>query len=486
MSSRQLTATTATSLSSVSPVSEATRHQRAIAIVAAMNADMALTECYSRLQHLKASDVLDTLEEFATEWLPLIPPSAHRTTLLAQIRRVTGKLGYLPRDVDAIIAAHTPADPRQPGSFDHSSILRFSDPQRIALEHQYFIDKWLPRGQVGEIIGGYGMLKTWLLLALLLSVAFGVPFFGRSVQRAPAFLLAYEGGSGIWLRVAAWLVHHNLLPPLFTRAELAEVVRGHFNVAEFPPTFVHGQFETGLRATIDSLGGACAIGIDTFGKAMGPDQSENDADDSHQIVAMLTRICGDSSTILFTRHTGHAATDRGRGSAAISQDVDFSFLIKGDRADAAAGRGVSAEPIKRRNDEYPPPLDFRLERVTFTLDGVEHQSAVVVQAEPNNSQSLRAQVFKFVMENPGSGTRDIYAAVVGSKPAVKAELDHLKMCGAVRVTPVGAKHTHSVAPGYSVQPNGAIVGAQDDFTSTDDGNVSLDDIASPAATEEAL
>jgi hypothetical protein len=122
-------------------------------------------------------------------------------------------------------------------------LLRMADARELDPRKKYLVDGMIPAGSVGELIAGWGCGKTWLLIELVMSVAFGVPFFGRHVMQGPVLYLAYEGRMGLWMRFAGWLVRRGYLPARYSMAELNTVLEGRVYVAAAPPGWItpHGK-----------------------------------------------------------------------------------------------------------------------------------------------------------------------------------------------------------------------------------------------------
>ncbi|MGC2744070.1 MAG: AAA family ATPase [Candidatus Angelobacter sp.] len=58
----------------------------------------------------------------------------------------------------------------------------------------YIIDRWLPQGSIGIVVGDSGLGKSPLLYQLAVCVAAGIPFLGRAVLKGTVVFLDFEYG----------------------------------------------------------------------------------------------------------------------------------------------------------------------------------------------------------------------------------------------------------------------------------------------------
>ncbi len=282
---------------------------------------------------------------------------------------------YLPNE-----AGHDPFIYDEAGN----ASLRANDLRRIDLNEQYLVPGLIPAGRVGAVIADYSLGKTWLLIDLGLSLAFGRPWFGRATQERPVVYVAAEGMRGIPKRMAGWLVTYGYLPPWLSLADMHEVLHDRFILSEHPVQLDHPAVEAGLINTMRQTGAGLLI-LDTLGKSLGSEQSENDNDTANAVTGMLSRIAEVADcTCIFAHHTGYQDKKRGRGASAWTQGLDFGFVIEGRASDFKDGNAVRLIPTKARDgEEWPPDLPFRLKPVPDLVfvapdgDTVAQSSAVI-------------------------------------------------------------------------------------------------------------
>ena len=210
------------------------------------------------------------------------------------------------------------------------------------------------------------MGKSWLALTMALCVAFGKPFFGHTVRTAcPVVYFATEGAYPLMLRCTGWLIHHGLLKPQHTPADLHAVLDGKLHVVANPLPFDHPQFEATWRGTVKQTGAGLVV-CDTLGKMLGCEQNENDSNAANGVTGMLSRLCHETNvTTLVLHHTGHGNKGRARGSSGWEQGCDLTFVVEGTRDDLKDGRPLT---LKERKPWRGGALDLRL---PFKLTPVE-------------------------------------------------------------------------------------------------------------------
>jgi hypothetical protein len=323
----------------------------------------------------------------------------------------------------------------------------------IDRESNPLVEGLIPSGSVGAVVGDYSVGKTWLLIDLGLSIAFGEPWLGRTTRPRPVIFIAAEGQRAMWNRIAAWLVQHGKLPREFSTAQLKNVLDGRFLLAAYPPKLDDPDLEPGLVDTVRELGVGLVI-FDTMGKSLGADQLEDSNDVANQVTGLLSRVTADTGcTVFFSHHSGHGDKTRARGASAWTQGVDFAYLIRGTAADFAAGQPVTLVPSKMRDEELPKPRGFKLAPVSLEIDGRLVASAVVVPAEVGPRLSLKARLFAYIEQNPGCGKGAVRGGVQGDNNSIDAALRDL-LKGAVENRAKGVRHEYHAVPGWRATPDG--------------------------------
>ncbi len=202
----------------------------------------------------------------------------------------------------------------------------------------------VPSDSIGMLFGGSGTFKTYLALDFALHVCHGLPWMGRRTRRGAVVYLAAEGGTGIWSRIYAWhraraldwrAAQLRVVPmPLDLRADAWKVTDA-VQAAGFTPELV----------VVDTLS-------QTFAG------EENSASD----MAAYLREIGTQfravwkCCVMLLHHSGHAATERPRGSSAIRANVDFLLGAFRDENEMIA----TLTCIKQKDGEQFSDATFRL------------------------------------------------------------------------------------------------------------------------------
>ena len=274
-----------------------------------------------------------------------------------------------------------------PFTYDDEGLprLKARDLRSLNLRTPYIVPGLIPAAAVGAVIADYSLGKTWLMVDLGLSVAFGQAWFGRPTQARPVVFAIAEGTHSFPKRLMGWLVAHHQLPTQVTPEHLHTVLNDRAIISEYPVRFDDPDVEAGLIRTIESAGAALLI-IDTLGKSLGAEQSEDKNDTANAVTGMLSRIAAATGcAVVFTHHTGYGDRSRGRGASAWTQGLDFAYIIDGSANDLMGGRSLRLKTIKMRDDQWPPVLPFRLkvlEEPIALSQGGEAQSVTSAVIEP--------------------------------------------------------------------------------------------------------
>lgn len=214
--------------------------------------------------------------------------------------------------VSLIQPAPEPA-PRNTGRL-RAAMLRRSELSRLP-EPVPLIEGVLYRNSVAVLSGKFGTYKTFVAVSWAASLATGVSWFGHRVpERVPVIYAAAEGAYGIRRRFDAWEHHHGvIIPDDLYLIPLAVRLNRPDDMIEL--------------ADIVAESGAQALVFDTLHTST-PGVDEND---SGQMGAVLDVLRGLQERFgvcsILPHHTGHAG-ERARGSSALEDDADTSFLIR--------------------------------------------------------------------------------------------------------------------------------------------------------------
>jgi hypothetical protein len=216
-----------------------------------------------------------------------------------------------------------------------ADVLAMEDPEHL-------IESMVPKNGMTVLYGPSGTFKSFVALDWALSVAAGIPWFGRQVQQAPVVYVAGEGVAGMKLRIQAWQLSHggadptehfHLLPNAVNLLDTDEMVR------------VAGA----LAGVNMELGQPCGLLIvDTMARALvGGD--ENSARDVGLFIANLDEIVRPLASLV----VHHSGKDGGveRGSSALRGAADS--MIKTERSEKDK-RNLTLKCAKSKDaEEFP-------------------------------------------------------------------------------------------------------------------------------------
>ena len=211
--------------------------------------------------------------------------------------------------------------------------------------------KWLvkniiPQDAMGMLFGASGTFKSFIAIDLALSVLHGEEWTKRKTVKGAVYYVAAEGGAGVSRRVDAW--HQGVDVP-----ENLYYCR--------TPLLLSSKQEIGaLRASIAALPEIpVLIIIDTLSQTFAGD--ENSSSDIATYLRMLNSElrAAFNCTVLVIHHTGHSATERPRGSSAITANVDF--LLGCYRSDPE-GMNARVDVTKQKDGDMVKGMYFDLDR----------------------------------------------------------------------------------------------------------------------------
>lgn len=205
--------------------------------------------------------------------------------------------------------------------------LPFLDP--LQLREQAHAASWIvkhvvPADSVGMMFGGSGSFKSFIALDLALHIAHGLPWLGRRTKQGAVVIVAAEGGAGMWGRIVAWHKARGL----------------HYEKAPIYVVPVAVDLKTGARRVVETAASKgvkpLLVVVDTFSQTyVGEENSANE-------VAAYFRAIGDGiravlqCAVMVVHHTGHAATERPRGSSVMLANLDWMLGVQRDEKEMMA------------------------------------------------------------------------------------------------------------------------------------------------------
>jgi putative DNA primase/helicase len=230
---------------------------------------------------------------------------------------------------------------------------------------QWRIKDVLPSHGTAVVFGPSGSGKSFLVLDMLQSLAFGHEWFGRRVKPCSVTYIALEGEAGLAGRVEAYRVQHGSSSP-----NIRYMVQ--------PFRLLDADDINELVQAIQAAGTGDVVVLDTLSRAT-PGSDENDSKAMGQIVAsakMLQDLIG--GLVLLIHHTGKDASRGMRGHSSLHAALDCAIEVK------RTGDNREWVLAKSKDGEDGASHSFKLEVVSMgnDSDGDAITSCVIV---PNQS-----------------------------------------------------------------------------------------------------
>lgn len=207
-----------------------------------------------------------------------------------------------------------------------------------------------------ELFGEPESCKSLLAIDWALSIASGKSWKGHAVSQGAVFYIAGEGHNGLARRFHAWSKANNT--PLENIPFYSSVGAG---------AFCSGESARQVKRAVSDISKKTGekpvlIVIDTLARNFGGG-NENSTEDMTQFISNIDQLRAEfNATVLLVHHTGHGASERGRGSSALKAAVDTEFSMK------KAGDGVVTLSCSKMKDAtYPDPMSFQVLPVDIGL-----------------------------------------------------------------------------------------------------------------------
>ena len=239
---------------------------------------------------------------------------------------------------------------------------------------KWLVKNLIPADSMGMIFGASGTFKSFLALDLCLSVANGKAWTNRKTDFGAVGYMAAEGGAGIYKRIVAW--QDGIPPP------------DNFHVCTVPLLLSAKEEIAALRQSIIALPEIPKlIVIDTLSQTFAGD--ENSSSDIASYLRMINSEIREpfGATVLVIHHSGHSASERPRGSSAITANVDF--LLGCFRSDPEA-LNARLEVTKQKDGDKVKGLYFDLERRVIGKDEENEEISSLVAVYHDAVASVRS------------------------------------------------------------------------------------------------
>jgi hypothetical protein len=178
---------------------------------------------------------------------------------------------------------------------------------------EWLVENLIPMMALAVIFGPPGAGKSFLAVAMALSIGSGFRLVGNSVQPGPVVYVAPEGGHGLGARVRAWKRHHGYA--------------GSANVY-FVPATVSLLDPSAVQELINAIRGIgpVAVFFDTLHRSI-PGGDENSSQDMGHAIALADRVKEELRTAVILVHHTNKGGQQERGSTALRGAADVMVSV---------------------------------------------------------------------------------------------------------------------------------------------------------------
>lgn len=233
-------------------------------------------------------------------------------------------------------------------------LLTLPELEDITKNVRWMVKSLIPADAMGMVFGASGTFKSFVALDLCLHVAHQMNWCGRKTSGGAVVYVAAEGGAGIYRRVRAWHQQHKLSNP------------DNFHVCITPLLLTEEDQVSTLRESISHLPHPpTLVVVDTLSQTFSGDENSS-TDISSYLRLLNTHLrAAFNATVIVVHHTGHVASERPRGSSAITANLDFLLGCFRPNADALAAQ---VEVIKQKDADKLNAQYFELAREVLEKD----------------------------------------------------------------------------------------------------------------------
>ena len=244
---------------------------------------------------------------------------------------------------DAKVTLGRISDARKLGS-GRVPLLGLDELRKQAHSVPWLIKGVMPASSIGMMFGASGTFKSFIALDACLHIAHGLPWMGHRTKQGDVLYLAAEGGMGLWPRIAAW-----------HRARRLDWAKTPLKVVPLALDLSEDSWKVVESAQVQGFSPKLVV-VDTLSQTFGGE--ENVANDVsayfREIGARFRQLWG--CAVLVVHHSGHAATERPRGSSAMLANVDFMYGVFRDEKEMMA----TVTCLKQKDGELFKDATFRV------------------------------------------------------------------------------------------------------------------------------
>ena len=285
---------------------------------------------------------------------------AHRPASEAELARWRSRYAEIPRMVagaerhkQRVDAAAEDVIP-VPAPATAGLLLTLTQLEEAAKSVRWCVKALIPADSMGILFGASGTFKSFLALDLCLHLAHDMSWCGRKTNAGGVVYVAAEGGAGISRRVSAW------------HKQNKRMLATNFAVCVTPLLLTVEERIVALRDAISALTfKPSLIVVDTLSQTFaGDENSASDISDYLRLINLHLRSTFGAS-VLVIHHTGHSASERPRGSSALTANVDYLLGVYRPDTD---GMSAQLEVLKQKDGDKLLAQHFDLTKIVLGRD----------------------------------------------------------------------------------------------------------------------
>lgn len=210
----------------------------------------------------------------------------------------------------------------------------------------WLIKDYIEDNSLISLFGKTGSYKSFLAINMATCIATKTEFHEKEVKKSgPVIYIAGEGYQGIFRRIRAWEIANKVSikdAPLFISKSAAALGSDEF--------MIHVEKE--LEEVSSKYGNIALIIVDTWARNFVG--NENSQEDTDRAIRSLDRLRSQyECSAIIVHHTGHAETERERGSSSLPAALDQSYKISKNQSGL-----IEMECKKMKDADIPEPIFF--------------------------------------------------------------------------------------------------------------------------------
>lgn len=231
---------------------------------------------------------------------------------------------------------------------------------------KYLLKPFFYTGSIGTFYGESGTYKSFFMLDVGLSVAFGVDFHGYKVHQGGVIYICGEGQSGIGKRIKAWCLENGI-----------DEMDAPFYVTKLPVSLTD---ELAVAGITDDIKKTCdnpsLIIIDTLSANFGDGDESSNADMGRLLNNITVYFRELGSCVVFVHHVGHSDKGRERGAYSLRANVDFRIQV--ERVPDSNVVTIYSKKAKDAAEFHPVSFKSKVINIPELYDSEGHQETSVV------------------------------------------------------------------------------------------------------------